>query len=92
MSALLPKAEMCSALAHVRFGPLADIIVDAREESDLIRSLADTTDQENLSWSTAPTPSHVPKKLMPALVEPLHARRLAAHGEAQSHAADTNNG
>jgi hypothetical protein len=44
--------------------------------------------QENLSWSTAPTPSHVPKKLMPALVEPLHARRLAAHGEAQSHAAD----
>jgi hypothetical protein len=31
----------------------------------LIRSLVDTTGQENLSWSTAPTPSHVPKKLMP---------------------------
>jgi hypothetical protein len=25
MSALLPKADMCSALAHVRFGPKADI-------------------------------------------------------------------
>ena len=25
MSALLPKADMCSALAHVRFGPIADI-------------------------------------------------------------------
>src|SRR5215471_19510568 len=25
MSALPPKADMCSALAHVRFGPIADI-------------------------------------------------------------------
>src|SRR4029453_5628398 len=25
MSALLPKADMCSALAHVCFGPIADI-------------------------------------------------------------------
>ena len=24
MSALAPKADMCSALAHVRFGPKAD--------------------------------------------------------------------
>jgi hypothetical protein len=26
MSALPPKADMCSALAHVRFGPKADMI------------------------------------------------------------------
>jgi len=26
MSALLPKADMCSALAHVCFGPIADIV------------------------------------------------------------------
>jgi hypothetical protein len=26
MSALLPKADMCSALAHVCFGPKADIV------------------------------------------------------------------
>jgi hypothetical protein len=25
MSALLPKADICSAQAHVRFGPIADI-------------------------------------------------------------------
>src|SRR5262249_18404378 len=25
MSALPPKADMCSAVAHVRFGPIADI-------------------------------------------------------------------
>jgi hypothetical protein len=25
MSALLPKADMCSALANVRFGPIADL-------------------------------------------------------------------
>ena len=25
MSALPPKADMCGALAHVRFGPIADI-------------------------------------------------------------------
>ena len=25
MSALLPKANMCSAAVHVRFGPIADI-------------------------------------------------------------------
>jgi hypothetical protein len=25
MSALPPKADMCSALAHARFGPIADI-------------------------------------------------------------------
>ena len=27
MSALPPKADMCSAVVHVRFGPIADIIV-----------------------------------------------------------------
>jgi hypothetical protein len=26
MSALSPKADMCSALGHVRFGPIADIV------------------------------------------------------------------
>jgi len=26
MSALPPKADMCGALAHVRFGPIADIV------------------------------------------------------------------
>jgi hypothetical protein len=26
MSALPPKADMCSALAHVCFGPIADIV------------------------------------------------------------------
>jgi hypothetical protein len=25
MSALLPKADMCGTLGHVRFGPIADI-------------------------------------------------------------------
>ena len=33
MSALPPKADMCSALAYVRFGPIADI-VDASAVSD----------------------------------------------------------
>ena len=38
MSALPPKADMCTALAHVRFGPIADIDlfddrVSAKEES-----------------------------------------------------------
>ena len=28
MSALTPKADMCSALAHVCFGPIADILLD----------------------------------------------------------------
>jgi hypothetical protein len=27
MSALPPKADICSALAHVRYGPIADIFV-----------------------------------------------------------------
>jgi hypothetical protein len=30
MSALPPKADMCSALAHVRFGPIADMRPFAR--------------------------------------------------------------
>jgi hypothetical protein len=33
MSALPPKADICSALAHVRFGPIADIRNDY-EHSD----------------------------------------------------------
>ena len=28
MSALLPKADMCGAVAHVCFGPKADIVFD----------------------------------------------------------------
>ena len=38
MSALPPKADMCSALAHVRYVPIADIrysldqLVNAREQ------------------------------------------------------------
>jgi hypothetical protein len=30
MSALLPKADMCGAVAHVCFGPKADIFVSLR--------------------------------------------------------------
>ena len=30
MSALPPKADICSALAHVRFVPIADITVEDR--------------------------------------------------------------
>ena len=30
MSALLPKADMCSATRHVRFVPIADILGSAR--------------------------------------------------------------
>ena len=31
MSALPPKADMCGALAHVCFGPIADIVASRRE-------------------------------------------------------------
>src|SRR5215475_3118077 len=31
MSALHPKADICSALAHVRFGPIADSCTAAKE-------------------------------------------------------------
>jgi hypothetical protein len=35
MSALPPKADMCSALAHVCFGPIADIRRNWNEIQDL---------------------------------------------------------
>ena len=38
MSALPPKADMCSAKGHVRFGPIADISVKARPQK-LLASL-----------------------------------------------------
>jgi len=34
MSALPPKADMCSALAHVCFGPIADIGLTSDEHSN----------------------------------------------------------
>jgi hypothetical protein len=34
MSALPPKADMCGALVHVRFGPKADIGLTSDEYSD----------------------------------------------------------
>jgi hypothetical protein len=37
MSALPPKADMCGALAHVRFVPIADI----RQWPDLLETLPD---------------------------------------------------
>src|SRR5262245_21477644 len=46
MSALPPKADMCGALAHVRFGPIADIGPtsdergDARQDNLNLRELA----------------------------------------------------
>ena len=42
MSALTPKADMCSALAHVCFGPKADITAIARhgiKEAAMVRPL-----------------------------------------------------
>ena len=33
MSALPPKADMCSALAHVRFVPIADIAHPSRDSA-----------------------------------------------------------
>ena len=37
MSALPPKADMCTALAHVRFGPKADMIIPRRLATGLLR-------------------------------------------------------
>jgi hypothetical protein len=34
MSALPPKVDMCSALAHVRFGPKADIASEMKEAAN----------------------------------------------------------
>jgi hypothetical protein len=39
MSALPPKADICSALVHVRFVPIADII--SISDPEIIRRLAD---------------------------------------------------
>jgi hypothetical protein len=41
MSALPPKADMCSALGDVRFVPIADICTQFREELDLGPTYAD---------------------------------------------------
>jgi len=38
MSALPPKADICSAKAHVRFGPIADIVLNRTPQK---RSLTD---------------------------------------------------
>jgi hypothetical protein len=38
MSALPPKADMCSALAHVCFGPKADSCSAAKSYGDIARS------------------------------------------------------
>jgi hypothetical protein len=38
MSALPPKADMCGALGHVRFGPIADIVLNRTPQE---RSLTD---------------------------------------------------
>jgi hypothetical protein len=35
MSALHPKADMCSALADVSFGPIADIATESTRRSEL---------------------------------------------------------
>src|SRR5262249_33461969 len=35
MSALPPKADMCGAIAHVCFGPIADIVIDGAGEATL---------------------------------------------------------
>ena len=37
MSALAPKADMCGALTHVRFGPIADISSDGQMGASMHR-------------------------------------------------------
>jgi hypothetical protein len=40
MSALPPKADICSALVHVRLVPIADIGARARENCDAARMIS----------------------------------------------------
>jgi hypothetical protein len=37
MSAITPKADICSALAHVCFGPIADMVITRRLATELLR-------------------------------------------------------
>ena len=49
MSGLPPKADICSALAHVCFGPIADmrVLFDHLDSGDLLKEqLGDTQDSE----------------------------------------------
>jgi hypothetical protein len=41
MSALPPKADMCSALAYVRYGPIADMLSSCEYKSPIFDGLAD---------------------------------------------------
>jgi hypothetical protein len=49
MSALPPKADMCSALAYVRFGPKADSC--AQQKESLFDHLAASREQTDINWN-----------------------------------------
>jgi len=60
MSALPPKADMCSALAHVRYGPIADSCTAANSPIRSPRELWQSTRigfrRSILSWETSRDP------------------------------------